>query len=333
MPLHIVRNDITKMNVDAIVNSADPLLLGGEGGVDSCIHRAAGPGLLVECRTLGGCPTGSARLTAAYDLPCKYVIHTVAPRWQDGRHDECALLVSCYLAALALAEKRGCESVAFPLLSSGSLNYPREQALDIAIDTIGHFVLRSDMTVYLVVFDRAAYPLRGDVRAEIRAYINDRYVDVYAISQAIAQQEERLYSARMFDDSPSPSTYTLASLSLEEAVKQLDEGFSEMLLRKISESGMTDAQCYKRANIDRRLFSKIKNDKHYTPSKSTVIAFALALELPMEELREMLGKAGYSLTRACEFDIIVEYFVTRGIYSVFTINEALFAFDQDLIGM
>lgn len=308
MPLHIVQNDITQMNVDAIVNAADPLLP-------------------------GGCPTGSARLTAAYGLPCKYVIHTVPPRWQDGCHDECALLVSCYLAALALAEKRGCESVAFPLLSSGSLNYPREQALDIAIDTIGHFVLRSDMTVYLVVFDRAAYPLRGDVRAAIRAYINDRYVDVYAISQAIAQQEERLYSARMFDDSPSPSTYTLASLSLEEAVKQLDEGFSEMLLRKISESGMTDAQCYKRANIDRRLFSKIKNDKHYTPSKSTVIAFALALELPMEELREMLGKAGYSLTRACEFDIIVEYFVTRGIYSVFTINEALFAFDQDLIGM
>lgn len=333
MPLHIVQNDITQMNVDAIVNSADPLLLGGEGGVDGCIHRAAGPGLLVECRTLGGCPTGSARLTAAYDLPCKYVIHTVAPRWQDGRHDECALLVSCYLAALALAEKRGCESVAFPLLSSGSLNYPREQALDIAIDTIGHFVLRSDMTVYLVVFDRAAYPLRGDVRAEIRAYINDRYVDVYAISQAIAQQEERLYSARMPDCSPSPSTYTLASLSLEDAVKQLDEGFSEMLLRKIGESGMTDAQCYKRANIDRRLFSKIKNDKHYTPSKSTVIAFGLALELPMEELRELLGKAGYSLTHASEFDIIVEYFVTQSIYNVFTINEALFAFDQNLIGV
>ena len=332
MPLEIVRNDITQMRVDAIVNAANETLLGG-GGVDGCIHRAAGPELLAECRALGGCKTGNAKITGAYRLPCKYVIHTVAPRWQDGRHDECALLVSCYLAALALAEKRGCESVAFPLLSSGSLNYPREQALDIAIDTIGHFVLRSDMTVYLVVFDRAAYPLRGDVRAEIRAYINDRYVDVYAISQAIAQQEERLYSARMFDDSPSPSTYTLASLSLEEAVKQLDEGFSEMLLRKISESGMTDAQCYNRANIDRRLFSKIKNDKHYTPSKSTVIAFALALELPMEELREMLGKAGYSLTRACEFDIIVEYFVTQGIYNVFTINEALFAFDQNLIGV
>ena len=232
-----------------------------------------------------------------------------------------------------LADEHGCESVAFPLLSSDSPGYPREQALDIAIDTIGHFVLQSDMTVYLVVFDRAAYQLKGEVCADIRAYINGRYVDVYAISQAIAQQEERLYSARMPDCSPSPSTYTLASLSLEDAVKQLDEGFSEMLLRKIGESGMTDAQCYKRANIDRRLFSKIKNDKHYTPSKSTVIAFGLALELPMEELRELLGKAGYSLTHASEFDIIVEYFVTQGIYNVFTINEALFAFDQNLIGV
>ena len=308
MPLHIVQNDITQMNVDAIVNAADPLLP-------------------------GDCPTGSARLTAAYGLPCKYVIHTVTPRWQDGCHDECALLVSCYLAALVLADEHGCESVAFPLLSSDSPGYPKEQALDIAIDTIGHFVLQSDMTVYLVVFDRAAYQLKGEVCADIRAYINDRYVDVYAISQAIAQQEERLYSARMPDCSPSPSTYTLASLSLEDAVKQLDEGFSEMLLRKIGESGMTDAQCYKRANIDRRLFSKIKNDKHYTPSKSTVIAFGLALELPMEELRELLGKAGYSLTHASEFDIIVEYFVTQGIYNVFTINEALFAFDQNLIGV
>ena len=254
MPLHIVQNDITQMNVDAIVNAADPLLP-------------------------GDCPTGSARLTAAYGLPCKYMIHTVTPRWQDGCHDERALLASCYLAALVLADEHGCESVAFPLLSSDSPGYPREQALDIAIDTIGHFVLQSDMTVYLVVFDRAAYQLKGEVCADIRAYINDRYVDVYAISQAIAQQEERLYSARMPDCSPSPSTYTLASLSLEDAVKQLDEGFSEMLLRKIGESGMTDAQCYKRANIDRRLFSKIKNDKHYTPSKSTVIAFGLALEL------------------------------------------------------
>ena len=122
-------------------------------------------------------------------------------------------------------------------------------------------------------------------------------------------------------------------LSLDDALDQLDESFSEMLLRKIGESGMTDAQCYKRANIDRRLFSKIKNDKHYTPSKSTVIAFGLALELPMEELRELLGKAGYSLTHASEFDIIVEYFVTQGIYNVFTINEALFAFDQNLIGV
>lgn len=309
MPLHIVRNDITKMNVDAIVTSADPLLP-------------------------DGCPTGSAKLTAAYDLPYKYVIHTVAPRWQDGCHGEKQLLASCYLAALMLADEHSCESVAFPLLSSGSLGYPKDQALEIAIDTIGHFLLQSDMTVYLVIFDRAAYQIGSRLFADIAAYIDDRYVDVFAISQAITQLEEPLYSVRMPDCSPAPSlsTYTLASLSLEDAMKQLDEGFSEMLLRKIGESGMTDAQCYKKANIDRKLFSKIKNDKHYKPSKSTVIAFGLALELPMEELRELLGKAGYALTHASKFDIIVEYFVTQGNYNVFTINEALFAFDQSLIG-
>ena len=278
------------------------------------------------------CPTGSARLTAAYGLPCKYVIHTVTPRWQDGCHDECALLVSCYLAALVLADEHGCESVAFPLLSSDSPGFPREQALDIAIDTIGHFVLQSDMTVYLVVFDRTAYQLKGEVCADIRAYINDRYVDVYAISQAIAQQEERLYSARMPDCSPSPSTYTLASLSLEDAVKQLDEGFSEMLLRKIDERGMTDAQCYKKANIDRKLFSKIRSDKSYKPSKPTVIAFAIALELPLSEMKDMLMKAGFALSHSNKFDIIVEYFVEHGNYNVFEINEALFAFDQSLLG-
>ena len=333
MPFLMIRNDITKVAADAIVNPANRNLLQGSG-TSRAIYQAAGEQeLTAACEAIGRCDLGRAVCTPAFGLPAKYIFHAVCPAWHGGGFGEAEQLAGAYHSALELAAEYHCESVAFPLLSSGSLNYPREQALDIAIDTIGHFVLRSDMTVYLVVFDRAAYPLRGDVRAEIRAYINDRYVDVYAISQAIAQQEERLYSARMPDCSPSPSTYTLASLSLEDAVKQLDEGFSEMLLRKIGESGMTDAQCYKRANIDRRLFSKIKNDKHYTPSKSTVIAFGLALELPMEELRELLGKAGYSLTHASEFDIIVEYFVTQGIYNVFTINEALFAFDQNLIGV
>ena len=323
MPLHIVRNDITVMKADAIVNAANESLLGG-GGVDGAIHRAAGPELLKECRTLGGCKTGQAKLTKGYRLPAKYVIHTVGPIWRGGGCGEKELLISAYRSSLELALAHGCETVAFPLISSGVYGYPKDQALKVAVDTIGDFLLTHDMTVWLVIFDRDAYAIGGKLFADIAAYIDDRYVDERADSRE--QQYRRMMAA-------APSLCAVeAPGSLDEALSRLDESFSQMLLRKIDERGMTDAQCYKKANIDRKLFSKIRSDVHYKPSKPTAMAFAVALELPLDEARDLLQKAGFAFSRASKFDIIVEYFIAHRNYNIFEINEALFAFDQSLLG-
>ena len=346
MPLQIVRNDITKMKVDAIVNAANKSLLGG-GGVDGCIHRAAGPELLAECETLHGCKTGSAKITKGYKLPCKYVIHAVGPRWHDGRHGERELLISCYRTSLALARENKCETVAFPLISSGIYGYPKDQALRIAIDTISEFLLENDMTVYIVIFDKKAYQISGKLYADIAEYIDDNYVDEHSDNYSARlrrlnalQDLAPVCEASVCEEADEaiepilsmPIAAPKKTKSLDEALGQIDESFSEMLLRKIDESGMTDAQCYKKANIDRKLFSKIRSDKSYKPSKPTVIAFAIALELPLVEMKDMLMKAGFALSHSNKFDIIVEYFVEHGNYNVFEINEALFAFDQSLIG-
>lgn len=329
MPLQIVRNDITTMKVDAIVNAANESLLGG-GGVDGAIHRAAGPKLLAECRTLGGCKTGQAKITKGYRLPARFVIHTVGPIWRGGGHGERELLVSAYRSSLELALANQCESIAFPLISSGVYGYPKDQALKVAVDTIGDFLLSHDMAVYLVIFDRAAYTIGGKLFADIASYIDDRYVDAHTDSRETQRRRMALTSAPMVEDE-WPLTAAAPS-GLDRALSKLDESFSQMLLRKIDERGMTDAQCYKKANIDRKLFSKIRSDIHYKPSKPTAMAFAIALELPLEEAREMLEKAGFAFSHASKFDIIVEYFIAHQNYNIFEINEALFAFDQSLLG-
>ena len=330
MPLQIVRNDITKMQVDAIVNAANETLLGGSG-VDGAIHQAAGPELLAECRTLHGCKTGQAKITKGYHLPAKFVIHTVGPVWEGGSYGERDLLVSAYRSSLELALEHRCETVAFPLISSGVFGYPKDQALKVAVDTIGDFLLQHDMTVYLVIFDKAAYTISGKLFSDIAAYIDDRYVEEHTNSdeERRRRQFRVLASAPMLEAEAEPAA---VSGSLDEALELLDESFSQMLLRKIDEAGLTDAECYKRANVDRRLFSKIRSDIHYKPSKPTAMAFAVALELPLEEAREMLQKAGFAFSHASKFDIIVEYFIAHRNYNIFEINEALFAFDQSLLG-
>ena len=339
MPLEIVRNDITKMKVDAIVNAANESLLGG-GGVDGAIHRAAGSGLLAECKTLGGCKTGKAKITGGYNLPAKYVIHTVGPIYDDGKHGEEALLESCYRESLALAKEHQCETVAFPLISSGVYGYPKDQALKVAIDVIGDFLLENEMTVYIVIFDKAAYKISEKLFSDIAEYIDDNYVDEHTDysrecirMNALPSMAPRKRRKKSDDDFPEMcDSKAMLADDLDAKLKQIDESFSQMLLRKIDEKGMTDAECYKKANIDRKLFSKIRSDVHYKPSKPTALAFAISLELSLTETEDMLRKAGFALSHSNKFDIIIEYFISKGNYNIFEINEALFAFDQSLLG-
>lgn len=362
MPLQIIRQDITKVCCDAIVNAANQSLLGG-GGVDGAIHRAAGPELLAECRTLGGCKTGQAKLTKGYRLPAKYVIHTVGPVWRGGSHGEKELLESCYRTSLELAAEYGCKSVAFPLISSGVYGYPKDQALRVAVDTISGFLAENEMEVYLTIFGRDDYQISSKLFADIQSYIDDNYAAAH--SDDVSVTRERAKAARKFTlpffgrppktareplgaetiphtatscpkERPMEATAALTTGekddTLASILDQIDESFSQMLLRMIDEKGMTDAQCYKKANIDRKLFSKIRGDIHYKPSKSTALAFAIALELSLNETQDMLMKAGYALSHSSKFDLIIEYFIRHGNYDIFQINEALFAFDQSLLG-
>ena len=330
MPLEIVRNDITKMSVDAIVNAAKESLLGG-GGVDGCIHRAAGPELLQECRTLGGCRTGEAKITGAYRLPCKYVIHTVGPVWNGGEYGEREQLASCYRTSLALAKEHCCETVAFPLISSGIFGYPKDQALRVAVDTIGEFLLHNDMTVYIVIFSRTAYQISSKLFVDIAEYVDDHYVDAHTDSQRERLRRMSVLESRTL--SADAAAAPMAVGGLDSLLAHLDAGFSETLLKLIDRSGKKDAEVYKKGNVDRKLFSKIRNNPDYKPSKPTAVAFAIALELSLPETRDLIARAGYALSPSSKFDVIIEYFIMQRDYDIFKINEALFAFDQSLLGV
>ena len=349
MPLEIVRNDITRMEVDAIVNAANETLLGG-GGVDGAIHRAAGPRLLEECRTLNGCETGQAKITRGYNLPCQYVIHTVGPVWKGGAQGERKLLASCYRNSLELAREYHCETVAFPLISSGVYGYPKAEALQVAMDEITRFLLENDMTVYIVVFTRDAVELGGKLYRDVVAYIDDVYVDEHydpyresrrsacadgAPANGLFRRTHREDTARnetIFADRSMAATAPAPQASLDEMLSKVDESFGQMLLRKIDEKGMTDAACYKRANVDRRLFNKIKNNPAYRPSKQTALAFSIALELPMNETKELLMKAGFALSHSNKEDIVVEYCIKTGNYNLIEINQVLFRLDLQPLG-
>lgn len=339
MPFRIIRNDITKVKADAVVNAANSSLLGG-GGVDGAIHRAAGSELLKECRTLGGCNTGDAKITKGYKMPCKYIIHTVGPIWNGGRSGEKEQLYSCYKKSLELAKEYECGSVAFPLISSGVYGYPKDKALDVAVSAITDFLEENDMDITMVVFDKNAVSVSEKLISDVKKYIDDNYAEEHSSYFSRRNKEIRFWGEcdepdiKMSADREyrAPESYDDLSACFEDFNK-LDETFSQALLRMIDEKGLTDVQVYKKANIDRRLFSKIRSDMNYKPKKQTAIALAVALELDIQETQKLLEKAGYTLSNSIKFDVIIKYFIENKKYNIYEINETLFAFDQSLIGV
>ena len=329
MPLEIIRNDIIKVNADAIVNPTNRLIDGG-GGVDLEIHKAAGPQLAEECKSLGELPVGQARITKGYNLPARYVIHTAGPVWQGGNSGEEGLLKGCYRSSLDIAKEYGLESIAFPLISSGSFGYPKDLALRTAISSIGEFLLSNDMTVYLVVYDKDSFMLSGKLFSSITQYIDEKYVEEKPPS--VRRRRGDLLAESMMSPMESQAIPRKSKRSLDEVIGQMDETFSRSLLRLIDEKGLKDTDVYKKANVDRKLFSKIRNDVFYKPSKATAIAFAIALELNLDETRDLLMKAGFALSNSSKSDLIIQYFLERGIHNIFEINEALYGFGQAALG-
>lgn len=340
MPFSIVRNDITKMKVHAIVNAANTELKIG-GGVCGAVFNAAGERRLqAACEKLAPIKTGEAVATPAFALPAKYIIHTAGPIYKDGKSGEEELLRSAYTNSLNLALEKKCKSIAFPLLSSGAYGYPKEEALYVATEVFRSFLSEHDMDIYLVVFDKSALSISKKLLYEVKSYINEHYVEEYPFSRRSLSERaaEFLETARpAISKKHLPTALGGAPVQglpsvLKEDFFKLDESFSETLFRLIDAKGKDEVEVYKRANIDRKLFSKIRSKKDYTPSKRTVIALAVGLELSIEETDDLLKRAGYALSQSKKFDVIVEYFITNEKYDIIEINTVLFDFDQQLLG-
>ncbi len=355
MPLIIIREDITRVTADAIVNTANPLPVIG-AGTDCAIHTAAGPELLEARKRIGRIAPGHSAATPAFALPAKYVLHTVSPEWIDGTHQEERHLQKTYLSALKLAKRLGCSSVAFPLLAAGNNGFPQELALSAAINAFTGFLLKHEIAICLALFNREAFGLASSLFDDLKSYIDDHYVDLQKIEEANSSFQRpredtavgtHFCNASLMDNSefdftvnaslhtshtesvplPSPAKKIglAASAVLSEILaKNKESTFSELLLDYLKERKGKDSDVYKRAEISKQLFSKILSNKDYQPTKSTALQLAIGLQLDFPQTQKLLGKAGYVLTRSNKADLVVQYYIERKIYSVTFINEALY---------
>lgn len=362
MPFQIIRNDITKVTADAIVNTANPRPVIG-AGTDSAIYQAAGADLLLADRQkIGDITPGDAAVTPAFGLNAKYIIHTVGPAWIDGDHGERETLHSCYENSLALAAELSCQSIAFPLIATGVYGFPKDEALDIALGEIGKFLLTHEIEVTLVVFDKKAFELSEKLVGGIEAYIDEHAAGFlrareYGIgyndprrrrldgelmmhSESIRPPEEDFQDfcfSEAFAAAPKsapsrPNPVSAAKKTLDELLKRKEDTFQQRLFKLIDKRGLDDVTVYKRANIDRKVFSKIRCNVDYKPKKKTAVAFAIALELDMPEMEDLLSRAEYAMSPHSEFDLIISYFVNNHNYDIYEINSALFKYGQPLLG-
>ena len=345
MPFTIVRNDIALMQADAIVNTTGSHPRVG-AGTDAAIHAKAGPGLLQARQAVGIIAPGSCALTPAFALDARYVIHTVGPVWSGGQRGEAQTLRRCYESALDTALHHGCRSIAFPLVSTGTYGFPKDLALQIAIAAFSAFLLQHEMDIFLVVFDRKAYRLSEQLFSSVASYIDQHYVDQQE-QQRLTAAAERRRAARYLREMEENACHSLSlaeedicycapaektTPSLEEMLRQLDAGFSRTLLQLIDKSGKKDAEVYKRANLTKQHFSKIRNNPDYRPTKPTAVALALALELDLAATQDLIGRAGYTLSNSSKFDLIIRYYIEQRNYNVVEINMTLYDFDQPLLG-
>ena len=344
MPFEIVRNDITNMQVDAIVNAAS-CLPRVNAGVDAAIHKKAGPELLAARREVGYIQPGTAAITPAFNLNAAYVIHAATPSWTDGLQGEETLLRRAYDKCLDLAAKNNCDAIAFPLLASGNHGFPKHKALAVAIAAFSEFLMEHDMQIYLVVFSKESVKLSEKLVCNVASFIDENYVAAYEKATYGGANErtrrDRFRLRRILETredcmaapcAPMSCAKASAARSLDEFIKEKDAGFTETLLALIKKSGQKNSTIYKKANISKQHFSKIINDPNAKPSKQTAIALALALELDLDATKDLIGRAGYALTNSSTFDLIIRYFIEHQQYNVIEINIALYDFDQSLLG-
>ena len=361
MPFQIIRNDITKVKADAIVNTANPNVTVGSG-TDSAMYQAAGKDLLLaERKKIGIMMPGEAAHTPAFNLDAKYIIHTIGPSWIDGNHNEREILHSCYEKSLNLAAELECKSIAFPLIATGVYGFPTDEALQIALAEINKFLLSHDMKVILVVFDRKAFELSGKLVGDIEEYIDEHSADEIRdaeyggrygnVRRERLERLESLHSAIMPDtydeDEPeedesesqiiyaeaaAPSFPDVSGMSLDEVLDSSEDTFQQRLFKLIDESGMDDVTVYKKANIDRKVFSRIRCKEDYKPKKKTAVAFAIALQLDMPTMLDLLSRAEIAFSPSNKFDLIITYFITNKVYDIYEINAALFKYGQPILG-